>query len=263
MLQWHKPKLQRLHEKTGEDMMNDDYGKRALDFVEDMQKLVDREAIVARIIAELEWFGFTHVTIADMPGPGEDARSGVLINTRPPDYTDHYARSNLIVKDPVILMLQKQLDPFSWSDVKDRSLSKTAIRIMDEGREFDARDGLVIPIVTASGSMSIFSPCGRDPNLSPRARSALDMIGIYSHQALQRASVRQARRLKPPEPLTAREREIMTWVAAGKSDDEIASILNVARETVTKHLANSKQKLDATRRTFAVVQALRYGEITL
>jgi LuxR family quorum sensing-dependent transcriptional regulator len=55
----------------------------------------------------------------------------------------------------------------------------------------------------------------------------------------------------------------MQWVAAGKSDDEIADILTLSAPTVTWHVENAKRKLDAFRRTYAVVQAIRFGEIAL
>jgi LuxR family quorum sensing-dependent transcriptional regulator len=64
-------------------------------------------------------------------------------------------------------------------------------------------------------------------------------------------------------PLTPREREIMQWVASGKTDDEIAEILSIGTTTVTSHVENAKQKLDTFRRTYAVVQAIRLGEISL
>jgi LuxR family quorum sensing-dependent transcriptional regulator len=135
--------------------------------------------------------------------------------------------------------------------------------ILDEAREFDVQDGLTIPIVTLSGSMSIFCPCGRDPNLTPRARAALEIIGVYSHHALKRALVQTQRSEATRAPLTPREREIMQWVASGKTDEEIADILSISTTTVTTHVENAKLKLDAFRRTYAVVQAIRFGEITL
>jgi LuxR family quorum sensing-dependent transcriptional regulator len=55
----------------------------------------------------------------------------------------------------------------------------------------------------------------------------------------------------------------MRWVAAGKSDAEIAEILSISPGTVTLHVERAKRKLDAFRRTFAVVKAVRCGEITL
>ena len=109
----------------------------------------------------------------------------------------------------------------------------------------------------------MFSPCGYEPDLSRRARSALEIIGIYSHETLKRSLVRDQRDVHAHIPLTPREREIMQWVAAGKTDSEIGDILSISRSTVTSHVENSKTKLDTFKRTHALVQAIRFGEISL
>lgn len=242
------------------DCTGDIYGKRALDFVEDLQQLTDASGIAGRIERELAWFGFSCVTIGDLPAPGVEPR--ILLNTRPLDYALHYQRENYFQKDPVVLALSRSFAPVAWQDVRKQKLSRRERTIIDEGREFGARDGILIPIFGASGSLSLFSPCGFAPDLSARARSALEMIGIYSYQALRRALYRRSESIQR-DPLTNREREVMKWVATGKTDDEIATILRISRETVTTHVENAKRKLNAVRRTYAVVQALRMGEITL
>jgi len=53
----------------------------------------------------------------------------------------------------------------------------------------------------------------------------------------------------------------LCWVAASKTDDEISAILTIGSETVKTHVENAKYKLNAAKRTFAAVQALRFGEI--
>jgi DNA-binding CsgD family transcriptional regulator len=55
----------------------------------------------------------------------------------------------------------------------------------------------------------------------------------------------------------------MQWVAAGKTDDEIGEILTLGTSTVASHIENAKRKLDTFRRTHAVAQAIRLGEISL
>jgi LuxR family quorum sensing-dependent transcriptional regulator len=111
--------------------------------------------------------------------------------------------------------------------------------------------------------MALFAPCGLEPNLSDRARAAVEIMGVYCHHALRRALLQHQREEAVHTPLTPREREIMQWVAVGKTDEEIADILSIGTTTVTSHVENAKQKLDAFRRTYAVVQAIRFGEITL
>ena len=57
-------------------------------------------------------------------------------------------------------------------------------------------------------------------------------------------------------PLTAREREILALVAAGKTNGEIGTILTISARTVQKHLEHIFQKLGVESRTAAVVRAL-------
>jgi LuxR family quorum sensing-dependent transcriptional regulator len=242
----------------------DEYSKRTLDFVQRLQQLTDYDEVCRQITTELAWFGFSCVTSWSLPGPGGHAADGVVLNTRPQEYVDRYCEKNYVAHDPAVLELRKTLNPFSWSDIRGRrDLSKAQKTILDEAREFGARDGFIIPIVTLSGSMALFSPCGLEPDLSERARAAVEVIGVYSHHALRRSLMQHQRHEAVHTPLTPREREIMQWVAMGKTDEEIADILSIGTTTVTSHVEHAKQKLDAFRRTYAVVQAIRFGEITL
>ncbi|WP_346292997.1 response regulator transcription factor [Sphaerothrix gracilis] len=62
-------------------------------------------------------------------------------------------------------------------------------------------------------------------------------------------------------PLTHREREILTLIASGKSNSEIAESLYIAAGTVRVHVHTILQKLEVRDRTQAVVIALRNGLI--
>jgi len=56
-------------------------------------------------------------------------------------------------------------------------------------------------------------------------------------------------------PLTTREREILTWVASGLTNKEIATQLGISDQTVKNHLKNILQKLHLENR----VQLTRYA----
>jgi LuxR family quorum sensing-dependent transcriptional regulator len=72
-------------------------------------------------------------------------------------------------------------------------------------------------------------------------------------------------RRRPPanSKLTARESEVLQWVANGKSAREIGEILNIAKRTVDEHVQAGMKKLGAANRTHAVVLALRDNLIKL
>ncbi len=56
--------------------------------------------------------------------------------------------------------------------------------------------------------------------------------------------------------LTAREAEVLLWVAQGKSNGEISAIIGAAENTVKKHLQNIFEKLGLESRNAAAVRAL-------
>jgi DNA-binding NarL/FixJ family response regulator len=61
--------------------------------------------------------------------------------------------------------------------------------------------------------------------------------------------------------LTARELQILSHVAEGKSDKQIASELSISRLTVHSHVRRILEKMDSASRTEACVRALRAGLI--
>ena len=63
--------------------------------------------------------------------------------------------------------------------------------------------------------------------------------------------------------LTAREIEVLRWVANGKSAWEIGEILDITKRTVDEHVQTAVRKLGAVNRTHAVALALGDGIIKL
>jgi pimeloyl-ACP methyl ester carboxylesterase/DNA-binding CsgD family transcriptional regulator len=59
--------------------------------------------------------------------------------------------------------------------------------------------------------------------------------------------------------LSSREREVLTLVASGLSDQEIAEQLVLSPHTVHRHVANIRHKLGRSSRTAAVAEAARLG----
>jgi DNA-binding NarL/FixJ family response regulator len=71
-----------------------------------------------------------------------------------------------------------------------------------------------------------------------------------------------ARQEAPQDGLTEREREVLTHVARGESNTEIASALFISEATVKTHLTRVLTKLQLRDRVHAVVYAYEQGLIT-
>ncbi len=63
-------------------------------------------------------------------------------------------------------------------------------------------------------------------------------------------------------PLTVRERQILSYIAEGNSNKQIAHILEISEQTIKNHVSAILRKLNANDRAHAVVLAIRQGLIS-
>jgi DNA-binding NarL/FixJ family response regulator len=84
---------------------------------------------------------------------------------------------------------------------------------------------------------------------------AAKLMGELRRESVNRTGpgVRRAPELSP------REAEVLTLVAEGKSNKEIAAALDLAENTVKNHLKNILEKLHLENRVQAATYALRQG----
>ncbi len=63
-------------------------------------------------------------------------------------------------------------------------------------------------------------------------------------------------------PLTSRETQILSYIAEGNSNKQIAHILKISEQTIKNHVSAILRKLNANDRAHAVVLAIRHGWIS-
>ena len=63
-------------------------------------------------------------------------------------------------------------------------------------------------------------------------------------------------------PLTNRETQILNHIAEGKSNKQIAHILDISEQTIKNHVSSILRKLNANDRAHAAVLAIRHGLIS-
>jgi len=64
-------------------------------------------------------------------------------------------------------------------------------------------------------------------------------------------------------PVTAREREILNYMAKGYLNKQIAITLDISEQTVKNHVTSILRKLNANARTQAVVEAIKQGLVSI
>ncbi|WP_433894352.1 response regulator [Streptomyces sp. CA-111067] len=120
-------------------------------------------------------------------------------------------------------------------------------------------DSYVLPAIEAGATGYLLKDAPRDELLRAVRAAA-------NHEAVLSPSVaaRLMNRVKAPVPglLSPREHEVLTWVAAGATNREVAARLLISEATVKTHLLNAYGKLGVSDRAAAVAEAFNRGLLT-
>lgn len=144
-----------------------------------------------------------------------------------------------------------------------------------EGIEPDAEQSLYLERIRAAElgdgyTLPVFGPAARNGCIAVGRPSNADVLETAPvgdmHIFAQAAHMRLCQLLpdtpRLERPLSARELEILDWVARGKSNGVIATILNLSGATVDTYLRRIYGKLDVSDRTSAAVRGVGMGLIT-
>ena len=112
----------------------------------------------------------------------------------------------------------------------------------------------MIPIPGSKGCEGVVWVGGPKLELNVRSKPIIHLTALYAFDRIRRFAAK-TRKQKPS--LTPREREVLSWVARGKSAWEIGEILTIAKRTVDEHVQFAMRKLGAANRTQAVAIAIR------
>ena len=140
------------------------------------------------------------------------------------------------------------------------SLSAAQFRSSALYNEYYRRIGIdhavAVPLFVDRGLLVSFVLNRNRLDFSDRECALLDLVrvplaGLYRNLLLTRKNPGFA-----ALPVTRREREVLSWLAAGKTDKDIGQILGMSPRTVQKHLQHIYEKLGVETRTSAVVRAM-------
>jgi DNA-binding CsgD family transcriptional regulator len=105
---------------------------------------------------------------------------------------------------------------------------------------------MALPIYVRDGLLVSFVLNRTRRDFTDRERALLEVLRPHLAKIYQR--------INTVGRLTARETEVLRWVAAGKSDAQIGAILRISARTVQKHLQNIYDKLGVESRTAAAMR---------
>jgi DNA-binding CsgD family transcriptional regulator len=157
------------------------------------------------------------------------------------------------VTDPSIQLLERtQIGTVSSEDSPDIIIPREVTNLK---LDFGVKTCLSVGVRGVLGACTYYALSNFDQRQMWKLRSIMQILAPHFHLAYMRAttwsegSYPAAKRVD----LTAREEEIMRWVAEGKTNWEISVILHVSLNTVKFHLKNIYQKLGGVENRWAAV----------
>ncbi|GLY92397.1 response regulator [Actinoallomurus iriomotensis] len=170
------------------------------------------------------------------------------------DGTEAVARAEALAPDVILLDLKMPgVDgQAALEEMRARGISSRVLVLTSVGER--AR---VLPVVRAGASGYLYKDV--DPQALVQAiRAVHDGHVLFAPEAAD-AMLAPDQGDKAAVALTEREREVLTQIARGRSNREIARALVVSEKTVKTHVSNILMKLGLQDRTQAALYAVRHG----
>ncbi|PZR00719.1 MAG: LuxR family transcriptional regulator [Cereibacter sphaeroides] len=182
--------------------------------------------------------------------------------TYKPAWKEHYTRAGMHRFDPTIHRSALSIAPVDWSRFERDSKFHGVFR---SAHDFGiSTQGITVPIRGPYGDRGLLSVTANMPDtewrgLGRKIVGELQMAAVHLHDAVMRTGLVLPSLAHPI--LSAREREVLQWVAAGKSQQDVGDILSISSRTVEVHLRSAREKLGALTTVQAVGRAIGLGLI--
>ncbi|GGY27724.1 helix-turn-helix transcriptional regulator [Paludibacterium paludis] len=178
--------------------------------------------------------------------------------TYPHNWIEHYIHENYASCDPVLLTPLSP-NPLLWQERFSQVNTNQEKRFIAEATSVGLGDGITCSAFSQKHNLAcLISLAGKDVSMDRQLVEMVNTLVPHLHQAVIRTTI-PATVNQPGIVLSHREHDIFHWMSHGKTNWEIATILDISERTVKFHVANIIRKLNANNRTHAIVLGLQLG----
>jgi LuxR family quorum sensing-dependent transcriptional regulator len=217
------------------------------------------EEVSAFFSADIARHGFTVCAAGAMLPSSKGPEPHFFFQNWPAEWLELYRRRNFVAIDFSVAEGRRRMAPFTWLEAKaDRTLSRAEQELWKEAVSFGWGGGFSVPLHGPGGYFAMVTMGRPEQPYTQELRTELHLKSFFVHERC-RALTGLAVVAEPSATLTHRELECIRWVAAGKTDWEIAGIMGLSQTTVKSHVDGARRKLGARSRPQAVAQLVLNG----
>lgn len=204
--------------------------------------------------------GIAMVSFQLLGGEGGSGNRPLIVQDGYPDgWTEEYLDGGYASVDPMAELSRLTGRPLLWSEIESMPpLTPSGIAFLRRRHDTVGTDGITLRVYGPEGQDALV---GLGFATGRRSVSAEEMFQFQSVAQLGhlRYLAIAARKPEGTTPLSEREREVLSWIARGKSNADIGNILAVSPHTVDTHVRRLFDKLEVSDRTTAAVKAVGVG----
>ncbi len=202
-------------------------------------------------------YGFArNVTSHGIGGPGDF----MVLSTHPTEYTRHFIEDGLYDHAPMLNWALGHTGSCSWRWVEENlhALSAREREVIAYNRRMGVTAGYTISLkdhkVRNRAGIGLTARTGisQDEVDALWAKSGRDIEVMCQVTHLVLATLPYT---PPGRSLTPRQREVLEWVADGKTTADISTIMGISPATIEKHLRLAREALDVETTAQAILKA--------
>lgn len=194
-----------------------------------------------------------------------DARCDPSLSTMSGDWISYYVDKRFDLVDHALAHVRAgNHAPMRWNTPPARGTHSHLA--FEEAREAGLKSGILVPLAgphrsNLPGAAIMIGSSASETDFQKMFASRLPELVSLAH-LFHAGAVGELLRLRDNVPkLSARERDVLQFIARGERIDQVAHRLALARVTVELHLRNCRKKLRCRTIAEAVARAMLYGEI--
>lgn len=241
----------------GEAVANESMAQWRARHLDAMGRAVDADGLFAVVAGAARELGFDYCAYGMRKPMPLSKPSTVMLNNYPDAWQARYANQGYLGQDPTVRHGAASLLPLLWSE----PVFAQARPLWEDARGHGLQVGWAQASRTPDGCVGMLTLARSHEALSEaeldQSEANMSWLAHAAHQGLARLQ-----RPAPGTPalaLSAREAEVLRWMADGKTSSEAGTILSLSERTVNFHVANALLKLGAANKTAAVVKAALFG----
>jgi LuxR family quorum sensing-dependent transcriptional regulator len=233
----------------------------AFDTIDEIEKLADLQSVRSKIDQSSKACGYESYVITAFPRSINEVHTA-LIDTWPEEWKRLYLDRAYSLQDRVAGYCRNTHRPFDWHTIPSDFMRTTRGReITVVAQDCGLHHGRAIPVWGIHGDVGAIGFTGARRVEDPAIQRAIDFIGMCAYNKV--ADLARPKSTPERNLLSSGERDVLAWIAVGKSNWDISEILGISERGVDWRLKQAFRKLNAVSRAHAVVQAIRTGQLPL